>query len=318
MKRYRRYILLALVMLLGLPQIDAATQAAARKTKDSSKAPSKTKKKRRLSARAEARARARAEAKARKEEEERLEQERRARLYTMLGSSPSPAQRPLPSAEPILLRFHRSDSSLLPSDIHYLYHRTPSFKSQAWAVVQEPYIDSLIMSKRFVEALDLTWESLRLSPVHLGLLRRSCTLANHLGREELLNRQIWKLAELLSCISRSGNGKNAETAYLVLSREDALFFETYWLDTPQEQIQDIRTEPDPSGSQSIEVITSLCPKTGKSIERYYRLSLKEQNKKIIYNEYPMDHNSTIARGGGDGTAPGCPNGNEPGGQSPTR
>lgn len=314
MKLFRRYILAILLILIPTvsvwgakrnksteqaPKTKKTATIKASRNKVSSKRKVAKRAKKRLSKRELAAYRARAKAL----EQERLEQEaeRRARLYLGREVKGQLVAGSRPSSTPILHRFLHSDTTLTMSEVRYLYRNTSSADLAA-AVKQEMRIDYLIMQERFEEALSLTLSTLRLMPAHLGLLHRSSTLAHHLNKQDLLSKQVWKMAELMNCISHSGSGKDLDTAYEVLSRADAEAFETLWLDVPAEGLQTREFQSGDREGRHAVAISHRDPKSQKELTRYYKLLPKAINKKTIYNEHSVDRHRPISTTGGDGTA----------------
>lgn len=175
---------------------------------------------------------------------------------------------PIANAEPMHLRFRRADSTLSSYNIERLYFDKPSATHDSifWSGII-PEVDQLISKEQYKKALTLAQKGLFYRPLHLGLLRRASELAHHEKSPEL-NNYIWQLTEILSMIQSTGDGKSPKTALRVLEPDDALIYETLWLDHELSHIQRSKT----SRYEGKEIlILTIHPPKGKTIERYYQI-----------------------------------------------
>lgn len=138
--------------------------------------------------------------------------------------------------EPVLMRFRRGDTSLDIRSIESLYFGHESKVDEYTFLAQiETEADAFIRQSKYREALKVAQRGLWRNPMHLGLLKRACELTHHEGLKEV-DKYVWQLAELMHLISKTGDGKTPATAYRVMSRTDAILYETEWLMTPQVNI----------------------------------------------------------------------------------
>ncbi len=189
------------------------------------------------------------------------------------GTEPLPAPSidslaPIANAEPMHLRFRRADSTLSSYNIERLYFDKPSATHDSifWRNII-PEVDQLIGKEQYKKALALAQKGLFYRPLHLGLLKRACELAQH-EKDPELNNYIWQLSEILSMIQGTGDGKSPKTALRIVDANDALTYETLWLDHEISQIQKQRT----SKYEGREILVlSIQGAKGKPIERYYQI-----------------------------------------------
>lgn len=148
---------------------------------------------------------------------------------------------PLTDPEPLLLRFRHGDTTLQRRQIEALYfgHTSKAEEFQFLSQV-ESHIDELIKTSQYAEALQEAQRGLWRNPLHLGILKRACDLAQHEQRTKELDLYIWQLIEILHLIQYSGSGRSVEDAIQVMSMSDAILYETLWLETPLAQIQSRR------------------------------------------------------------------------------
>lgn len=142
--------------------------------------------------------------------------------------------------EPVLIRFRRGDTSLDMRSIESLYFGHESKADEYAFLTQiESEADALIRQAKYQDALKVTQRGLWRNPMHLGLLKRACDLTHHEQLKEV-DKYVWQLAELMHLISKTGDGKTHATAYRVMSRTDAILYETEWLSTPLSDILERR------------------------------------------------------------------------------
>lgn len=178
-------------------------------------------------------------------ERERLKQTDSARLFNG-GTEPITMGKDVKhlssiEIEPILTRFRRGDTTLTMSHIESLYFGREAQKDDAsFLSGVESASDASIKGAKYNHAYSLVRGGLWRNPFHLALLKRACDLAQHLQSPNV-DLHIWQITEILNLIAHTGNGKTMKEAYRVMSTNDALLFETLWLETDNENIQSYRT-----------------------------------------------------------------------------
>lgn len=162
-------------------------------------------------------------------------------------------------------RFIQGDTTLSLRSIESLYFGLPRTTAEDNYFHQiETEVDQLIKKSRYSEALRLAERSLERNPIRLSLLKRACDLAQH-EQSKHLDLYVWQVAEILFLIEHTGDGKTHETAYRVMSKSDALLYETLWLDTPMDQIVSQAED------KSITTLTIRNHKTGEELTRHYSI-----------------------------------------------
>lgn len=186
------------------------------------------------------------------------------------GTEPIPRMgqsvKTIANAEPQLLRFRRADSTLSMRTIETLYFTRQEAADDSLFFRQIiPKVDAAIEKGKYKEALSLAEKGLFRNPMHIGLLKRACDLAQHEGSNDL-DTYIWQISELLTLIQHTGEGKSPETAWRVMEFNDALLYEMLWLGTEQTHILSRKT----STHKGQTLLTlSVQGKKGKTEEHYY-------------------------------------------------
>lgn len=168
--------------------------------------------------------------------------------------------------EPMLSRFRRADSTLTPKNIESLYFARQAVEGDSVFFGQIiPKVDRAIEQEQYRDALLIAQKGLYRNPMHIGLLKRACDLAEHESSSELDN-YIWQITELFYLIQHTGDGKSVETALRVKEQDDALLYEVLWLDTIQERIVERKLTPY-RGKQLLTL--GLRAPNGKIEKKYY-------------------------------------------------
>lgn len=145
--------------------------------------------------------------------------------------------------EPMLSRFRKADSTLTMKNIESLYFTRQQAEGDSVFFGQIiPKVDKAIEYEQYQEALSIAQKGLYRNPMHIGLLKRACDLAEHEGSKELDN-YIWQITELFNLIQHTGDGKRVETAMRVKEVDDAILYEILWLDTIKERIVERKLLP---------------------------------------------------------------------------
>lgn len=172
------------------------------------------------------------------------------------------------NVEPILLRFRKADTTLTERNIETLYFTRQSLSGDSTFFGEIiPKVDAAIAREQYHEALKTAQKGLFHNPMHLGLLKRACELAQHQKHEEL-NNYLWQMTELLSLIQHTGDGKSLDSAYRVMEANDAFIYESLWLDTEASQILGRRTTKH-KGHEML--VLSIKNDKGKTEERFYQI-----------------------------------------------
>lgn len=177
--------------------------------------------------------------------------------------------------EPVLLRFRRADSTLSLRTIESLYftRRLASGENHFFGQIV-PKVDAAIEREDYAEALKIAKKGLYRNPLHIGLLKRACDLAQHEGDGEL-EQFIWQISELFYLIQHTGDALSPETARRAMSVDDALLFETLWLDTAPEQI--LQRKMKKHRGADILVLSLRTTDATKVEERYYLIGKNRRN-----------------------------------------
>lgn len=171
--------------------------------------------------------------------------------------------------EPMQTRFRRGDRALTLREIESLYFGHQSRADEYAFLSQiEREADNAIRASSYLQALRIVQRGLWRNPLHLGLLSRACELAHHEKQAET-DLYIWQMGEILNLIAHTGDGKTHETAYRVMSRGDAILFETIWLEIPLSAIVD-RRELVYDGKPLLS-LKIKHPDTAAPITRYYSI-----------------------------------------------
>ncbi len=144
------------------------------------------------------------------------------------------------NSEPLLMRFRHGERNLNLREIEALYFGHQSKADEYAFLTQiEREADEAIRASKYLEALRIVQRGLWRNPLHLGLLSRACELANHEKQAEL-DLYVWQMGEILNLIENTGDGTTHEKAYRVMSRGDAILFETLWREKPLSSIVERR------------------------------------------------------------------------------
>lgn len=176
-----------------------------------------------------------------------------------------------PALELPIVRFQKADSTLSVVEIERLYFgRVKQSDDDLFFGRILPKVDSLIAKSNYKDAFVEAQQGLVRNPLHLGLLKRACDLAQHLN-DKKLDTYIWQLAELFNMIQATGDGKSAKTATAVFDADDAYLYETLWLDHSHEQIVLRRSVKE--GNKEL-LVLSVRNAKGKVEQRYYEIGAK--------------------------------------------
>lgn len=168
--------------------------------------------------------------------------------------------------EPMLSRFRKADSTLTMKNIESLYFTRQAAEGDSVFFGQIiPKVDNAIEREQYREALVVAQKGLYRNPMHIGLLKRACDLAEHENSKELDN-YIWQITELFNLIQHTGDGKSIETALRVKEMDDAILYEMLWLDTIKERIVERKLVPY-KDKQAL-TLGVRDPK-GKIVKKYY-------------------------------------------------
>lgn len=139
--------------------------------------------------------------------------------------------------EPLTTRFRRGDTTLTKKNIETLYFaRPPKQDDGRFFGHIIPAVDSAIRQSQYKEAYALAQKGLWRNPMRIGLLKRACELAIKNGNQKRADLYVWQISELFDLIQHTGDGKTPKTALRITDEEDAMLYETLWLETPKEQI----------------------------------------------------------------------------------
>lgn len=176
-----------------------------------------------------------------------------------------------PALELPIVRFQKADSTLSVVEIERLYFgRVKQSDDDLFFGRILPKVDSLIAKSNYKDAYIEAQHGLVRNPLHLGLLKRACDLAQHLN-DKKLDTYIWQLAELFNMIQATGDGKSAKTATAVFDTDDAYLYETLWLDHSNDQIVLRRNVKE--GNKDL-LIFSVRNAKGKVEQHYYEIGAK--------------------------------------------
>lgn len=270
-------LFLAGLLLLPPTTIDAAHRRKKAKTTKVAKSKSKksSQKNRKTKARSKSSKRTRWTRRASRSyvnwAERRAEQRREDSIRLRIGGT-EPLELDMSSTPlvaqvvPIQKRFMDADTTLSLREVERLYYRYQRVEGDSLFFGQiVPKVDSLITQERYKEALTTAEKGLFRNPVHIGLLRRACDLAEH-EDSKVLDRYVWQIATLFEAISQTGDGNSPSTAIRVRELDDALLYEMLWLDVIEQRIVERQVVPYQGKSQ---LILGLRDSKGKIAKRYY-------------------------------------------------
>lgn len=170
--------------------------------------------------------------------------------------------------EPLTRRFSNADTTLTRKEIESLYftRRVAEGDSIFFGQIL-PKVDTAIAKGHYADALRTAEKGLLRNPMHIGLLKRACDLAEHEDSPRL-DGYVWRISELFYLIQHTGDGKSPATALRVMAVDDAILYEVLWLDTIQERIMERRLSPSSKGQL---LTLSIRDPKGKMYKKYYRI-----------------------------------------------